>query len=86
MGRGDETPCAPGFTSENDELESVFDVIIGADAAAVRLHRHERKRREVADMDGAAAAFAAALLQIPLRLGEIVLAARRPCKDGGLDI
>ena len=24
------SPDAPGFTSENDELESVFDVIIGA--------------------------------------------------------
>ena len=56
-----------------------------ADAPADGLHRDERERGQVADMDGASRAPPAALPQVPLRMGQGVLAARRHSALCGVD-
>ena len=48
-----------------------------ADAPADGLHRDERERGQVADMDGSPHSPTAALPQVPLRMGQGVLAPRR---------
>ena len=56
-----------------------------ADAPADGLHRDERERGQVADMDRSPYAPPAALPQVPLRMGQGVLAPRRDRALGGVD-